>query len=75
MVLLTVVDFFDTGMQNLFSDTTNASIPVVTTLRSSLSIYVFFIYNQFLYYCSFCEQLTGGYSPSSPHVICIFADT
>jgi hypothetical protein len=31
---------------NLFPDTASASIPVVTTLRSSLSMYVFFVYNK-----------------------------
>jgi hypothetical protein len=31
----------------LFPDMTDASILVVTTLRSSLSIYVFFVYNNF----------------------------
>jgi hypothetical protein len=32
--------------KNLFPDT-SASIPAVTTLRSSLSMYVFFVYNNF----------------------------
>jgi hypothetical protein len=41
-----VADFSDIGIQNLFPDTTNASIPAVTTLRSSLSVYVFFVYNK-----------------------------
>jgi histone-lysine N-methyltransferase SETMAR len=31
-------DFFETGIQNLFPDMTSASIPAVTTLRSSLSV-------------------------------------
>jgi hypothetical protein len=35
-------DFTNTGIQKtLFSDTTTASIPVVTMLRNNLSIYVF----------------------------------
>jgi hypothetical protein len=34
---------------NLFPDTTTASIPVVSTLRSSLSVYVFFVYNKFYF--------------------------
>jgi hypothetical protein len=33
---------FCTGTQNLFPDMTNASFPTVTTLRSSLSVYIFF---------------------------------
>jgi hypothetical protein len=32
---------------NLFPDATSSSILVVTTLRNSLSMYVFFIYNNF----------------------------
>jgi transposase len=32
-------DFFDPGIQNLFPDITSASIPAVTTFRSSLSMY------------------------------------
>jgi hypothetical protein len=49
--------FFDTCIQNLFHDMTNASILImamlrsslsmVTTLRNSLSMYVFFAYNIF----------------------------
>jgi hypothetical protein len=42
-------DFFDTGTQNLFPDTTSASIQVVTSLRSSLSMYLFFVCNKFLF--------------------------
>jgi hypothetical protein len=42
-----VADFFDSGIQTLFPDTINASITAVTTLRSSLSMYVFFVYNDF----------------------------
>jgi hypothetical protein len=34
-------DFYDTDIQNLFPYTTNASIPAVTALRSSLSMHVF----------------------------------
>jgi hypothetical protein len=36
-------DCFDTGYKYLLPDTTSASIPAVTMLRSSLSMYVFFI--------------------------------
>jgi peptidoglycan/xylan/chitin deacetylase (PgdA/CDA1 family) len=32
--------------KNSFRDTTDASIPAVTALRSSLSVYVFFVYNK-----------------------------
>jgi hypothetical protein len=34
-------DFFDTGIQNLFPDATNASIPAVTMLTNSFSMYAF----------------------------------
>jgi hypothetical protein len=40
-------DFFDTDIQKLIPDTTGASVPVVTTLRSSLSMYIFFVYSIF----------------------------
>jgi hypothetical protein len=30
--------------QNLFTDTTNASVTMMTALRSSLSMYIFFVY-------------------------------
>jgi hypothetical protein len=40
-------DSFDTGIQNLLPDKTSASIPAVTTLRSSVSMYLFFVYNTF----------------------------
>jgi hypothetical protein len=33
-------DFFDTGIQNLIPGYEKASIPAVTTLRSSLNMYV-----------------------------------
>jgi hypothetical protein len=40
---------------------------VVTTLTSSLSMYVFFIYNNnFVSHCLICYQLTGRYFPNSP---------
>jgi hypothetical protein len=38
--------------KNLFPDKTTASVPAVTALRSSLSMYVFFVYNK--RYCSHC---------------------
>jgi hypothetical protein len=37
---------------NIFPDT-NSSIPKLTMLRSSLSMYVFFVYNNFFSYCIF----------------------
>jgi hypothetical protein len=46
-------DFFGTGIQNLFPDTTNASIQAVTTLRSSLNMYLFSVYNHFFSHCLF----------------------
>jgi hypothetical protein len=39
-----MADFFDTGMQNLFTGA-SASIPAGTTLRSSWSLYVLFVCN------------------------------
>jgi hypothetical protein len=36
-------DFFDTAYRNVFFDSTSASVLAVTMLRSSLSMYVFFI--------------------------------
>jgi hypothetical protein len=46
-------DFFDTGIQKLIPWYESASIPVVTTLRSSLSMYVcLYTYNNcFLVAC------------------------
>jgi hypothetical protein len=62
-----VANVFDTGIKNLFPDATSASIPAVTTLRSSSSMYVFFVHNNiFLSHFLFCYQLTGGYIPNSP---------
>jgi hypothetical protein len=46
------VDFFDTGVQKLVLDITSATVPSVTSLRSSLSMYIFFVYNKFS--CSHC---------------------
>jgi hypothetical protein len=43
-----VADFFHKGIQKLiFPDTTSASIPAVTMLRSSLNMYTYFVYNTF----------------------------
>jgi hypothetical protein len=39
--------FLTQKYKNLFPDTTSVSIPAMTTLRSSLSMYVFFVYNIF----------------------------
>jgi hypothetical protein len=36
-----VEDFFETGIQNIFFNTTSASIPAVTTMRSSICTYFF----------------------------------
>jgi hypothetical protein len=49
-------DFFDTGIQNLFPDMTGASIPMVTMLRSSLRMYVFFVYNFFFLIACFVNS-------------------
>jgi hypothetical protein len=48
-------DFFDTGVQKLIPDRTSASIQAVTTLRSSVSTYLFSVYNAifFLIACFF----------------------
>jgi hypothetical protein len=39
--------------KNLFPDTTSASIQAVTTLKSSLNMYLFFVYNNFFSHCLF----------------------
>jgi hypothetical protein len=39
-----VADFFETGIKDLFPNMTSASILGVTTLMSSLSMYIFFLY-------------------------------
>jgi hypothetical protein len=56
-----IADIFDTGTQyiNTFPDT-SASIPAVTTLRSSLNMYVFFVYSTFF--------LTACFVNGSPEV-------
>jgi hypothetical protein len=56
--------------KNLFPDTTSASIQAVTTLRSRLSIYLFFVHNNILLSLLVSLQLTGGYFPNSPHILC-----
>jgi hypothetical protein len=40
-------DFFDTGIQKLIPNMTITSILAVIMLRSSLSTYIFFLYNKF----------------------------
>jgi hypothetical protein len=40
---MAAADFFDTGIQNLFPDTTSASIQAVTALRNSL-LCTYFMY-------------------------------
>jgi hypothetical protein len=37
------------GYRNLFPDKTCASIPAVTTLRSNLSMYIFFVHNEIFF--------------------------
>jgi hypothetical protein len=56
-----VAECFCTGTQHLFPDTTNASFPTVTTLRSSLSVYLVFVYNTIFY-------LIACFVKSSPEV-------
>jgi hypothetical protein len=58
---------------NLFPNMTSASIPVVTMLRSSLSMNVIFVYDKkFFCHCLFCYQFTRGYFVNSPHVSGLF---
>jgi hypothetical protein len=53
--------------KNIFPNMTSTSILAVTMLSSSLSLYVFFVHNNFfLSHCLFCQQLTRGYFPNSP---------
>jgi hypothetical protein len=52
--------------KSLFPDT-SASIPAVTTLRSSLSMYVF-LYIVIFFFACFVNRLPGGYFPNCPHV-------
>jgi hypothetical protein len=40
--------------KNLFPNTTSAWVPAVTMLRSSLSMYVFFVYTFFFSHCLLC---------------------
>jgi hypothetical protein len=42
-----VADVFDTGTRKFIPDTTSASVPLVTTLRSSLRMFLYFIDNLF----------------------------
>jgi hypothetical protein len=51
-----MADFFDTSIKNLFPVTKSASIPAVTPLRSSLSVYVFFVYNIFVLIACFVKD-------------------
>jgi hypothetical protein len=53
--------------KNLFPITISPSILAMTTLRSNLSMYIFFVYNNiFFFHCLFHLQLTRGYFPNSP---------
>jgi hypothetical protein len=68
--------------KNIFPDTTYTSIPAVTMLRSRLSMYLFFVYNNFFFsLLVLLKQLTRGYFVNSPciwnilcqHIIDIFS--
>jgi hypothetical protein len=52
---------FDTGIQNLLPDKISASILAMTTLRGSLMMYGFFVYNKFFF-------LIAHFVNSSPEV-------
>jgi hypothetical protein len=54
-------DFFDTGLQILFPETTCALILTVTMLRSSLSMYI-----RIFVYIFFPSLITEGYFLNSP---------
>jgi hypothetical protein len=61
------VDYFDTGIQKLFPHTTLASILAVTTLRSSLSVYVcIYVHNNFFLIACFVNS-----SPEVPFRIAL----
>jgi transposase len=47
-------DFLTQEYRNLLPDVTTASVPAMTTMRSSLTMYVFLYIMQFLQYCLFC---------------------
>jgi hypothetical protein len=49
-----VANFFDTGIQKLNPDMTSASLLAVTTLRSSLSMYVFLLYIITFFFLNAC---------------------
>jgi hypothetical protein len=44
-----------TGIQNLFANT-GTSVPAVTMLRSSVSMYVFFVHNKFFLIACFGDS-------------------
>jgi hypothetical protein len=52
------VDFFDAGIQKLIPDT-SASLPALTTLRSSFSLCVFLVYNTCFFFLSLHVLLTA----------------
>jgi hypothetical protein len=65
-------DFFDKGIQQLISQCNNASIPAMTTLRSSLSMCILFlVYDTLSSHCLFCYQPTGGNFPNSTHTLSV----
>jgi hypothetical protein len=59
---------FRQAYQNLFPDT-SASIPALITLGSSLSMYIYYVYNKMFSHCLFCKQLTRGHFPNSPWIM------
>jgi hypothetical protein len=65
-------DFFDIGTQQLISQCNNASIPAMTTLKSSLSMCILFlVYDKLSSHCSFCYQLNEGNFPNSTHTLLV----
>jgi hypothetical protein len=58
-------DFFERGIKNVFPNATRASVPGVTTFRSSLSLYVYFLFNTFFliaYFVNNSSEITFEYS-------------
>jgi hypothetical protein len=61
-------DSFDTGIKKLISRE-KCLIQAVNTLRSSLIMYVFFVYDNCFSHSLFRLQFTGGYSPNSSCIL------
>jgi hypothetical protein len=55
-------DFFNIGKPKLIPDMTSGSITVVTMLRSSLSVYIFFVYNELFLTACFVNRLLKSIS-------------